>query len=156
MKNYEQLTPHERFVLMVEAMARGDEVECDRLEDTCPQKVYRREDAEFRDRMKRAYMITMTVALNMRAGLARIRMAQAFRETAHLFAGEVAKFATAAYLCGRANGRAETGLESAGPTDPGAVVKELVAAGGFEQQKAEIREVAEDVVRKLADTLYEA
>ena len=43
------------------------------------------------DRMRRAYHVTMTVALNMRAGLARVRMAQAFRETAEMFAGEVVR-----------------------------------------------------------------
>lgn len=133
MKHYEQLTAHERFVLMLEAMARRDDTECDRLADTCPQKIYRCDDAEFRDRMKRAYHITMTVALNMREGLARIRMAKAFKEMAHLFSHEVAKLATAAYLCGRVNGWAEAGLDSAGPEDPEAIAKELVAAGGFEQ-----------------------
>jgi len=31
--NYERLTAHERFQLLVEAMARKDDVECDR----CPE-----------------------------------------------------------------------------------------------------------------------
>jgi hypothetical protein len=154
--NYETLTGAERFALMIEAMARGDEAECDRLEDSCPQKVYRCDDADFRDCMRRAYHIAATVVLNMREGLVRIRMAKAFRDTAHLFAGEIAKFATAAYLCGRVNGRAEVGLASAGPHDSDAVAKELAASGGFDQQKAEIIEVAEDVLQRLADTLYEA
>jgi hypothetical protein len=83
-------------------------------------------------------------------------MVQAFRDTAHLFAGEVAKYATAAFLCGRWNGRAEAGLESAAPDDVGAVAQELVAAGGYDEQKAEIRNAAEEVVQKLADTLYTA
>jgi hypothetical protein len=56
----------------------------------------------------------------------------------------------------QSNGRAEAGLASAGPDDPDGVARELVAAGGFDEQKAEIAEVAEDVLRKLADTLYEA
>ena len=98
-RNYEALFPHERFVLTIEAMARGDEVECDRLEDTCPQFTYRAEDAEFRDRMRRVHGIASRVCLNMRAGLAQIRMAQTFREVYHHFAGPVERFATAAFLC---------------------------------------------------------
>ena len=78
-KGYETLTGPERFVLLIEAMARKDEVECDRLEDTCPHLLYRCEDTEFRDRVRRAYHIAVTVCLNMREGLARIRMAEALR-----------------------------------------------------------------------------
>jgi hypothetical protein len=63
-------------------MARRDEREADRLQDTCPLVVYRAEDAEFRDRVRRAYMITATVCLNMREGLAQLRMAKAFRDHA--------------------------------------------------------------------------
>ena len=92
----------ERVALILEAMARRDEREADLLGHTCPQRTYRCDDADFRDRMKRAYMVTSMVALNMRAGLARVHMATGFRETAHLLAGEIAKFATAAYVRGRA------------------------------------------------------
>ena len=60
------LTPAERFALTSEAMARGDETEADRLEDACPKHSYHLEDPEYRDRMKRAYMIALMVCLNMR------------------------------------------------------------------------------------------
>ena len=77
--HYQSLTAPERFALMLEAMARGDEREADLLEDTCPKHVYRCDDAEFRDRMKRAYNVVMAVALNMRAGFALVEMAENFR-----------------------------------------------------------------------------
>jgi hypothetical protein len=83
-------------------------------------------------------------------------MAQAFREVAPMFAGPVAQFATAAFLCGRARGRSEAGLNSAGPDDPEAVAAELIAAGGIDEQRSEINAVAEEVLRQLADTLYSA
>ena len=108
-KHYETLTAHERFQLLIEGMARDDEVECKRLEDSCPTYVYRCEDAEFRDRVRRAYGIAVTVCLNMRQGIARIRMAKAFKDTSSHFAGPVARIVTAAYLCGRSDGRAEAG-----------------------------------------------
>jgi hypothetical protein len=153
-RQYEALTLHERFVLTIEAMARGDEVECNRLEDTCPRFTYRAEDAEFRDRMRRAYGIASRVCLNMRAGLARIRMAQAFQDTASHFAGPLSKFATAAYLCGRACGRTDGGLPSAGPEDASRVAKEVASDAGLQEQLAEIREVAAEVVGDVADTLH--
>jgi hypothetical protein len=156
MKHYDTLSPHERFVLMIEAMARKDEVECDRLEDSCPRLTYRAEDAEFRDRMRRVYHIAMTVALNMRAGLARVRMAEAFRETAPYFAAAVERFAKAAFLCGRAHGRAGAGLTSAGPYDPPALAEELVSDPQLQQELAEIRDVAAEVVREVAGTLHHA
>ena len=154
--HYETLTAPERVALTLEAMARGDERQADLLGDTCPQHVYRCDDLDFRGRMRHAYMVTAMVALNMRAGLTRIRMASAFQKTAHLFAGEIGRFATAAYLCGRINGRHEAGLASAGPDDPDVVAVELLAAGGFDDERAEIRDVAEEVVRKLADALHAA
>jgi hypothetical protein len=85
-KHYETLSGPERFQLLIEAMARRDDVECDRLEDSCPKRVYRCDDADFRDRVRRAYSITVSVCLNMRAGLARIRMAETFKETSGHFA----------------------------------------------------------------------
>src|SRR4051812_48847814 len=38
--HYEALSGHERFQLLVEAMARKDEVECKRLEDSCQTHVF--------------------------------------------------------------------------------------------------------------------
>ena len=45
-RHYAALTAPERFALVVEAMARRDSAEADRLEDTCPRLTYRMEDAE--------------------------------------------------------------------------------------------------------------
>jgi hypothetical protein len=53
----ETLTAQERFQLLIEAMARRNEVECDRLEDSGPTHTYCCQDAEFRDRVRRAYSI---------------------------------------------------------------------------------------------------
>ena len=39
-KIYERLTPNERFLAFVEAAARRDEEELDRLNVTCPMKTY--------------------------------------------------------------------------------------------------------------------
>jgi len=75
-RNYSVLAPHERFPLMVESMARGDEAEADRLEDSCPRRRYELRDREFQDRMSRSNTIALMVCLNLRQGLAQIRAAR--------------------------------------------------------------------------------
>src|SRR5688500_5820137 len=72
-KVYEQLTPVERFRLAIEAMSRRDWLEVDRLEDTCPRRTYRCEDAEFRDRMRRVHLIALYHALWVEGPLAKLR-----------------------------------------------------------------------------------
>jgi hypothetical protein len=156
-RHYETLTAHERFALTIEAMARRDDVEADRLADSCPRFLYRSEDAEFRDRMKRAYSIAATVCLNMRAGLAQIRMAEKFRELHRHFAGPVAQVAIAAFLCGRAHGHAEAKLPVGPlPSNSVALAEDLISDTGLQDQLPEIREVAEEAVLQMADTLHYA
>jgi hypothetical protein len=46
---YEALSPRQRIIATIDAMARDDTAEIDRLKTTCPIKSYRREDAAFRD-----------------------------------------------------------------------------------------------------------
>lgn len=121
-RHYASLTAPERFALLVEAMARRDEREADRLQDTCPLVVYRAEDAEFCDRVRRAYMITATVCLNMREALAQLRMARAFRALSEQFAGPVTRVAEVALLYGRAYGHWGAGAgEEVGVPDPTAL-----------------------------------
>jgi hypothetical protein len=118
-RHYEALQPHERFVLLVEAMARREGREADRLEDTCPRLTYRMEDAGFRDRVRRAHATTMTVCLNIREGLAHVRIARALRELSGQFATPVLRLAEVALLCGRAYGHWEAGaVEKVGVPDP--------------------------------------
>ena len=47
---YDQLNPRERLALVLEARARGDETEEQRLRSTCPRRVYSMPDAAFTDR----------------------------------------------------------------------------------------------------------
>ena len=85
-RNYRVLTPPERFTLAIEAMARGDDAEFDRLQDTCPKLDYRHNDAEYRDRLQRGYLIALLACLNLRSHLALIRGADVFREQHRLYA----------------------------------------------------------------------
>jgi hypothetical protein len=157
-RHYEMLRGPERFALMIEAMARGDETEADRLEDTCPRLTYRCEEAEFRDRMKRAYSIAATVALNMRAGLARIQMAKTFGQVSRAFApGPVVILAQTAFLYGRAYGHWEAGkIESIDLPDPKQLAAEAEADPMLGQQMSDLRELSGDAVGKVAETLQYA
>ena len=77
-RSYDVLTPPERFTLMVEALARDDQGEADRLEDTCPRLTYTHNDAEFRDRLQRSYTIALLACVNLQKHLAVIRCSNVF------------------------------------------------------------------------------
>src|SRR5687767_12351538 len=92
-RHYQALTAAERFALTVETLARRDVAEADRLEDSCPHFTYRQEDQEYRDRVRRAVMIATLACLNMRGGLAQLRMAAAFSRLCNEFVAPVEKMA---------------------------------------------------------------
>ena len=50
-RHYHILDGRERFVAMLEAMARGDGAEERRLEDACPRGAYLQDDPAYRTRM---------------------------------------------------------------------------------------------------------
>jgi hypothetical protein len=54
---YETLTPRQRVIAAVEADARGDGAEFERLKDTCPTRIYKMTDS--------AYVMTMTMLVNI-------------------------------------------------------------------------------------------
>ena len=56
---YDQLNAKERFGVAVQALARGDMNELDRLIDTCPKKTYRTGDLAFFTRLKE--LLTMAL-----------------------------------------------------------------------------------------------
>ena len=64
---YEQFKPEERLTLLLEALARGDEAEVDRLLRSCPRKDYRCPDAEFDDRRSMAMDIAMVACADLTA-----------------------------------------------------------------------------------------
>ena len=103
-RNYKALKSHERFVLTLESMARGDESDAYRLEDTCPLREYRMDDIDFRDRMKRAYLIALLVTINLRGPLEQIRTAKVFGELHRHFTWGPTWVATTAFLYGREYG----------------------------------------------------
>src|SRR3954466_2164597 len=72
-RNYAVMTPPERFTLLVEAWARTDEAEADRLDGTCRKLTYAHNDAECRDRVQGAYLLVLLATANLQKLLAVIR-----------------------------------------------------------------------------------
>jgi hypothetical protein len=78
-KLYDRLTPEERFRLDLEAMARGDREESQRLTRTCPRRTYVMNDWGFAGRWGLVIELTLRVHVRITQLLERLRMADAFR-----------------------------------------------------------------------------
>ena len=57
-KLYETLTNEERIKLFIQALARNDDEELDRLDNSCPQRTYRMTDYEFKSKKINALIIS--------------------------------------------------------------------------------------------------
>jgi hypothetical protein len=78
---YDRLEPEERFRAALEAAARDDDREYDRLWDTCPMRRYSMTDAAFTDRWRASSHLAIAVAVDLGPRLANLRMLAAVRET---------------------------------------------------------------------------
>jgi hypothetical protein len=72
---YHQLTPQERFELSLEAMARGDHPEQERLMDTCQLMSYLETDAAYTSLMEATTLFVGQVMMDLRPVLAQLQMA---------------------------------------------------------------------------------
>ncbi|MCW2892952.1 MAG: hypothetical protein JWO75_2441 [Actinomycetia bacterium] len=86
-KLYETFAPKERLVLLLEAMARGDDGETMRLRRSCPRKTYTGPDAAFDDRLELALDTAAVVCGELSALTAQLRLL-------HWAAASVRRFAT--------------------------------------------------------------
>jgi hypothetical protein len=77
---YDRLEPDERFRAALEAEARGDGREVERLVQTCPRLIYTLDDVAFTDRVDAARGMAMAVAIDLGPRLANLRMLAATRE----------------------------------------------------------------------------
>lgn len=62
---YDRLTPEERMRAFIEALARRDEQELDRLNETCPRKTYVCDDWAYRGRLRDLWILAMSHALDI-------------------------------------------------------------------------------------------
>jgi hypothetical protein len=112
------------------------------------------DDLEFRDRMKRAYMIASMVTINLKGRLEQIRAAVMFCELHKDFAWGPTLVATSALLYGRQYGLWECGAIGRIDTpDPDNVESELKGQPELREQLRELQEVAADAVGRVAEEL---
>jgi len=104
-RHYDKLKPDERFRLVIEALARDDEQEADRLAAACPRKVYSEIDARYGERIRVSSEIVSAVILDLAPRLGKLRMIEAFREFLPLFLWRGMDVAAMAWLDGYAEGK---------------------------------------------------
>jgi hypothetical protein len=63
---YETLTPQQRIVAVMDAIARDDTSEIYRLKSTCPFKSYRQRDAAFSDTIEALFGVGLAVETDLR------------------------------------------------------------------------------------------
>jgi hypothetical protein len=66
-RNYEQFSGPERLTLAMEALARGDQAEADRLAGSCPRKQYTMREAAYGNRLDTAFDIMCIACIDLRA-----------------------------------------------------------------------------------------
>jgi hypothetical protein len=139
---------------MLEALARGDNAEADRLDDTCPSFTYNLYDAEYRDRFQRCYLIALMVSLNLKWRLEQIRTAVLFCKLHRDFAWPPQLVATTALLYGREYGRWECGaIESIPMIDADETAALLKEQPELKEQLKDVQEIAAETVLRVAETL---
>jgi len=101
---YDRFDPDERCRLVLEAAARGDEEEIERLRETCPRETYTASDIAFTDRISGSLKITMMLCQLLAPSLTELRTLSAFREVlSHTF-DHCINTARLAYLRGHGMG----------------------------------------------------
>jgi hypothetical protein len=155
-RRYWTLTAAERFTLTLEALARGDRADADRLEDTCPKQTYSDNDAEFRDRLQRSYVIALLAMVNLQKHLALIRCSTVFCEQHALYARGPKLLAACAFLYGRQYGMWECGaIEQIDLPDLDAVKAEVKDRPELKQRLNELSGLAEESVLQVAKAVQE-
>ena len=128
---YDRLEPDERFRLVVQALARGDRAEADRLGRACPVKRYAISDPRYADRLELSDELTLVVLLELVPKLTKLRMVEVFRMLSD-FLGELDEHtAMLAYVEGLEAGWRAAGGEGERPPEAMAegALDRLVARG---------------------------
>jgi hypothetical protein len=150
--NYKFLSGSERFALVIEAMARKDKVEIDRLEDTCPQAHYQMDHSAFRSRMSISFSAAALTALRIAPSMAIIRSMSFLSQWSDTFTFWPTRVAEMVFLYGRAYGRWEAGAAEEIDTSTLEILKGKEPGEGnadLQVQLAEVREVARDGTARL-------
>ena len=99
-KLYDRLAPEERFRLVIEAEARGDEEESRRLVQSAPRYTYTDADPAYVNRIRASQEVTVAVCLDLAPLLTRLRTIEGFSDALPLNYNACMNEAHFAYLDG--------------------------------------------------------
>ena len=117
-KFYDRFDPDERFRLALEAAARGDEEEIERLRDTCPRVKYTAIDIAYSDRISGSLKITMMLCQLLTPSLTKLQTLAAFREVLSYTFDHGINTARLAYVRGHERGVSRTWKAAGKKGDP--------------------------------------
>src|SRR5919202_35014 len=107
-KFYDRFDPDERFRLVLEAAARGDEEDIERLRDTCPRETYSANEIAYSDRISGSLKMTMMLCQLLAPSLTKLRNLAAFRQILSLTFEHCINEVRLAYLRGHERGVSRT------------------------------------------------
>src|SRR3712207_4104299 len=103
-KLYDGFDPDERFRLVLEAAARGDEEDIERLGDTCPRVTYSANDIAFSSRVSGSLKMTMMLCQLLTPSLTKLRTLAALRKVLSYAFDHCINEARLAYVIGHERG----------------------------------------------------
>ena len=115
---YDRFDPDERFRLVLEAAARGDEEEIERLRDACPRMKYSAIDIAYSDRISGSLKMTMLICQLLAPSLTKIRTLAAFRKVLSYAFDHCINTARLAYVRGHDGGASRAWKAAGKKGDP--------------------------------------
>ena len=154
-KLYPTFQPPERLTLLLQAMARRDDAEVDRLTASCPRRSYTQNDARYDDRVRLAFDLLAVTCIDLRAMWAKLYTLEWAKHVVRQCAPAQHLTAALGFVdgAGCTQGLAQSPFFRPGADDDGADDEdepELVRAPGFADRMAAVQARSE---RATADVL---
>jgi hypothetical protein len=155
-RHYEVLTGAERFTAMLEAMARGDAAEEQRLEDSCPRGVYEQDDPGYRTRMHVSFTAAALACASIQRDLDVLTALNMVEDVGGLFRDRAGETVEMAFFCGWRAARDRAGIDvHADDAEVEAELKELRKDGVWPLDTV-VKTVVGRAGRRRAATLLSA
>ena len=155
-RHYDALSGAERFAAMLEAMARGDTAEEERLEDSCPRGVYEQDDPAYRKRMHVSFTAAALCCASIQRDLDVLQALHMVKDVCGLFRDRAGETVEQAFFCGWHAARDHVGVDVfADDAEVAAELKELRKDGVWPLDSV-VTVITETAGRRRAVTLLSA